>query len=115
LINNEIYYAATRFAYFYSLLKNINLSENKYALNNLAYFLIDTEINLVEGISLAEKEFQTDFLNAQIRGTLGWGYYKRNNPEKAMELLQKADAMTAKFDSSIRKHLQRVQDAMANQ
>jgi tetratricopeptide (TPR) repeat protein len=91
------------------------LPENEYIINNLAYFLIDREINLIEGITLAKRAFQKDSLNAGIRATLGWGYFKQGKIEQAFRLLKKADDLTAKYEHRIRKQLEEVRKALAKQ
>jgi TolB-like protein len=64
--------------------------ENKYLMNNLAYFLIDKERNINEGIELAEKVLKTnpDAINAL--SIKGWGLYKQGKYQDALDFLQKS-------------------------
>jgi tetratricopeptide (TPR) repeat protein len=50
---------------------------NTYRLNNLAWFLIDKDINIKEGIELAEKELKLQPDNYLYLDCKGWGLYKQ--------------------------------------
>jgi len=71
--------------------KSLSLEiENPERINNLAYFLIDKDRNINEGLKLADKALNLrpdfyDFLHSK-----GWGFYKQGKYQEALEILQKS-------------------------
>lgn len=63
---------------------------NPARINNLAYFLIDNDRNLKEGLSLADSalKFKPDSYNFLY--TKGWGLYKMGKLQEALDILQKS-------------------------
>jgi len=64
--------------------------ENPNWMNVLAYFLIDKDLNINEGLELIDKALikspdKYNFLHAK-----GWGLYKQGKYQEALELLQKS-------------------------
>ncbi len=64
--------------------------ENPLRMNNLAYFLIDNNLNLDEGMKIVNKALELSPDNCEFLHTLGWGYFKQGNYQKALEILQKS-------------------------
>jgi tetratricopeptide (TPR) repeat protein len=86
--------------------------KNADYLNSLAYLLIDKDINVNEGVELAQKAHQLDPQNFNIIDTLGWGLYKQGNIEQAVQYLEQADDLAPKYQHEINQHLKKVRASM---
>jgi Tfp pilus assembly protein PilF len=64
--------------------------ENPVRLNDLAYFLIDKELDINEGLKLVDKalELKPDYYN--YLHTKGWGLYRQGKYQEALGILQKS-------------------------
>lgn len=89
-------------------------SSDQEALKDLAYLLIEKEINVNEGVMFAERASEIDSLDYRIMDTLGWGYYKQEKYELAAKILEKAESRTAKYNRLIREHLEKAQSTLQN-
>jgi tetratricopeptide (TPR) repeat protein len=65
-------------------------SESQWALNNLAYFLIENNRDIKEGLDLVEKALRSSPENYDLLDTKGWGLYKQGRYQEAKEILQKS-------------------------
>jgi tetratricopeptide (TPR) repeat protein len=65
-------------------------AESPVRLNDLAYFLIDKDRNVKEGIELVEKALEIKPENYLYLHTKGWGLYKLGKYKEALEVLQKS-------------------------
>lgn len=73
------------------LLKALELfPDQPLALNYLGYSWIDQNVNLERGLSLVKKAVQLKPEDGYIVDSLGWGYYKIGNYDKAVTYLEKA-------------------------
>lgn len=59
-------------------------------LNNLAYFLIDKDRNINEGLELIDIALKLSPDNYSYLHTKGWGLYKQGNFREAQDILQKS-------------------------
>lgn len=59
-------------------------------LNYLGYSLIDRGLKLDEAIEMVKKALEKDPDNGAYLDSLGWGYYKKGDYEKAKEYLEKS-------------------------
>ena len=59
-------------------------------MNNLAYFLIEKDRNVNEGMELVDKVLETYPDNFNYLHTKGWGLFKQGNYREALEILQKS-------------------------
>jgi tetratricopeptide (TPR) repeat protein len=64
--------------------------ENPDRLNTVAYFLIDKERNIIEGMGLADKALNLSPAYYEYLHTKGWGLYKQGKYQEALEILQKS-------------------------
>jgi TolB-like protein/Tfp pilus assembly protein PilF len=90
--------------------------ENPVRLNNLAWFLIDNDRNINEGLELVDKalNISPDYYNFLY--TKGWGLYKQEKYEEALEILQKCwDSKPWHYHHEIYLHLEEVKKAISNQ
>jgi tetratricopeptide (TPR) repeat protein len=74
--------------YYY---KSLSLEpENPVGINNLAYFLINKDRNISEGMELLKLALDLDSENYNCLHTQGWGLYKQGKYREAFEILQKS-------------------------
>lgn len=64
--------------------------ENPDRLNYLAYFLIDRDRNITEGMNLVVKVLELNPDNYQYLRTKGWGLYKQGKYKEALSILQRS-------------------------
>jgi adenylate cyclase len=90
-------------------------SENPNRLYNLAYFLIDKDRNINEGMELVDKalELKPDYY--WYLDCKGWGLYKQGKYEEALDLLEKSRDLGLYYRQQVQLHIQEVKKAIANQ
>lgn len=93
------------------------IPENPSAINNLAWFLIDNDLNIGEGLEIVDKVLGEKGPDYYIfLDTKGWGLYKMGRYEEALEILQKSwDLIPYHYDHEIYLHLEAAKKAVANQ
>ena len=64
--------------------------DNPIAQNNLAWLLVDNDLNLEEALSLAKEVKRKYPENPEIADTLGWAFYKLGRYEEAVVQLERA-------------------------
>jgi tetratricopeptide (TPR) repeat protein/TolB-like protein len=74
---------------YYRMALSLN-PENRGRLKNLAYFLIDKERNINEGLTLADSLLKLSPENYGYMDTKGWGLYKQRKYIEALEILNKS-------------------------
>jgi len=89
--------------------------ENPARLNNLAWFLIDKDRNVNEGLELIDKALELSPDDWLILDTKGWGLYKQSKFKEALEFLQKADSLKPIYDHEIYLHLEAAKKAVGSQ
>ncbi len=88
---------------------------NPTKMNELAYFLINHDRNLDEGIKLNEKALELNPADWHFLDTKGWGLYKQGKYEEAIKVLK--DAWPLKPSSYLDDgylHIQTVEKALSN-
>jgi tetratricopeptide (TPR) repeat protein len=88
--------------------------ENPDRMNNLAYFLIDKDRNLEEGMSLIEEALKINPDSYLYLHTKGWGLYKKGLYPEALELLQKSWDLRRQrsiYDHTASTHLEKAKKA----
>jgi len=68
----------------------LSLKRDIVRLNNLAYFLIDKERNISEGLGIADSLLKLNPENYNYMDTKGWGLYKQGKYSEALEILNKS-------------------------
>jgi tetratricopeptide (TPR) repeat protein len=89
--------------------------ENQNRINTLAYFLINKEINTVEGLKLVEKALEISPENYSFLDTKGWGLFKQGKNNEALELLEKSWKFKPRYIHRTYLHIQEVKKAVAEQ
>jgi tetratricopeptide (TPR) repeat protein len=87
-------------------------------INSLAYFLIDKDRDINEGLNLIEKALSLSPDNYEYLDTQGWGLYKQGKFKEALETLQKSWDLrlrNAIYDQDAFLHLDAARKAIANQ
>ncbi|MBG0861157.1 MAG: tetratricopeptide repeat protein, partial [Bacteroidales bacterium] len=93
-------------------------SENLSIMISLAYFLIDKNRNISEGMKLADKALVSDSENYYYLHVKGWGLYKQGKYKEALDILKKSWDIRreeAVYDHEAFLHLEAAKKAVANQ
>jgi tetratricopeptide (TPR) repeat protein len=93
-------------------------SESQLAMNNLAYFLIDKNRNVTEGMELTEKALRLNPEDYDLLDTKGWGLYKQGRYQEARDVLQKSWDLRrqyADYNHSAFLHLEAAKKAVFDQ
>ena len=92
--------------------------ENAAKMISLAYFLIDKDQNIGEGIDLINKALELSPDDYSALSVKGWGLYKQGKYNVALDLLQKSWDMrmqNARYDHRAFLHLQAAKKSVAGQ
>jgi len=84
-------------------------------MNDLAYFFIDNNRNINEGLELVDKALVLNPDNYEYLHCKGWGLYKQGKYKGALEFLQKADSVKPIYDHELFLHLEAAKKAVAGQ
>jgi tetratricopeptide (TPR) repeat protein len=88
---------------------------NPARINDLAWLLINNDINVNEGVDLIEKALELKPDNWYYLDTKGWGLYKLGRYEEAMKVLNDSWDLRPVYDHEGYQHIQEVEKALANQ
>ena len=89
--------------------------DNPDRLNALAYFLIDSDRKINEGLELIDKALKiipNDYLMIDTRG---WGLYKQGKYQEALDVLQKSWDLNPVYDHEVYLHLEAAKKALAGE
>jgi tetratricopeptide (TPR) repeat protein len=89
--------------------------ESPHMINNLAWFLIDKDQNISEGMVLIVKALELSPDNYNMLDTKGWGLYKQGKYQEALDVLQKSWDLKPFYDHEIFLHLEAAKKAVAGQ
>jgi tetratricopeptide (TPR) repeat protein len=89
--------------------------DNSDRLNNLAWFLIDKDRNINEGLKLNDKALILSPDNYYMLDTKGWGLYKQGKYKEALEFIEKSWDLRPIYDHDLYLHLETVKKAVAGQ
>jgi tetratricopeptide (TPR) repeat protein len=89
--------------------------KNPIRLNNLAWFLIDKDRNINEGIELFDKARRLNLDEFNYMDGKGYGLLKQGKYKEALEFLEKADSLKPNYIHSTYLHLEAAKKAVANQ
>ncbi len=89
-------------------------SEKPDKLNTLAYFLIDKDRNINEGLELVDSALKSSPDNYSYLDCKGWGLYKQGKYKEALELLEKSWDLKPIYDHEVFLHLEAAKKAIAN-
>lgn len=89
--------------------------EDPVRMNNLAWFLIDQDRNITEGMKFIDKALELTPHEYYMLDTKGWGLYRQGKYEDALKFLQKADSIKPVYDHELFLHLESAKKAVAEQ
>lgn len=89
--------------------------ENPERMNALAWFLIETDRNVDEGIELINKALELVPDDYLYLGTKGWGLFKHGKNKEALEILEKSWDLKPVYNHEIFLHIEEVKKAIAGQ
>ena len=87
--------------------------ERPARMNNLAWFLIDNDRNINEGLDLIDDALKLEPDNYIYLDTKGWGLFKQGKYQEALEFLEKSWALKPVYDHELYLHLEAVKKAVA--
>ena len=83
-------------------------------MNNLAWFLIDNDRNINEGLDLIDNALKLEPDNYIYLDTKGWGLFKQGKYQEALEFLDKSWALKPVYNHEVYLHLEAVKKAVAS-
>jgi len=92
--------------------------ETPLRINNLAYFLIDKDRNITEGLELVHNALELSPDNYMSLHGKGWGLYKQGKYKEALGILQKSwdlRMQNANYNHAAFLHLEEAKKAVASQ
>jgi len=89
--------------------------EDPYFMNVVAWFLIDKDRNINEGLDLVDKALESDPGASNYLDTKGWGLYKQGKNKEALDLLEKAWKLKPVYSHEMYLHLEAAKNAVAEQ
>ncbi|MEN8122870.1 MAG: hypothetical protein ABFS35_21200, partial [Bacteroidota bacterium] len=87
---------------------------NPSRMYNLAWFLIDNDINVNEGLELVQKALEQESDDWYYLDTKGWGLYKQGKYEEALKILNDSWELRPYYDHEGFQHIQEVEKALKN-
>jgi len=88
---------------------------NPVRMNDLAWFLIDHDINVDKGVDLIQKSLEISPDDWYSLDTKGWGLYKQGRVEEALKVLTDAWELRPTYDHEGYLHIQEVEKALSSQ
>jgi tetratricopeptide (TPR) repeat protein len=79
-------------------------SSDSLLLNYLGYSYIDRDVDLEKGFELIKKALEKDPENSSILDSYAWGFFKKKQYDKALEIANKAISITP-YDAVLTDHL----------
>jgi tetratricopeptide (TPR) repeat protein len=92
--------------------------DNPNGYNYLAYFLLDNDRNIEEGLQLVNAALISDPEDYEFLHTKGWGLYKQGKYKEALEILQRSWDLRRKnaiYDHEAYLHLGSAKKAVTSQ
>lgn len=123
-------FITTGLAFIYSEADSLDIAEEYYRksltllpehpdmINNIAYFLIDKNRNISEGLDIINTALEFSPDNHKYLHTKGWGLYKQGNYKEALEILERSWDLRreyARYNHDAYLQLEAAKNALANQ
>ena len=96
--------------------KALTLQYNADRLGTLAYFLIDNDRNISEGLELIDEALKLSPGDCRYLHTKGWGLYKQGKHQEAVDILQQSWSLRMKnavYSYTAWQHLEAAKKAVA--
>ena len=105
--------------YYRQALSSVELtSDNSWYFYQFAWFLIDKDRNIEEGMTLANKVLKVSPDDYDLLDTKGWGLYKQGKKEEALEFIERSWNLrmkNARYNHEAYLHLEEAKKAVAGQ
>jgi len=88
---------------------------NPERMHDLAWFLINNDIDINEGVDLVEKALKIDPEDPYYLDTKGWGLYKQGRYEEALQFLNESWDCKSAYMHEVFQHIQAAEKALAEQ
>jgi tetratricopeptide (TPR) repeat protein len=88
---------------------------NPERMNSLAYFLINSDRDIKEGLGLISKALELSHDEYYMLETKGWGLFKQGRYNEALELLNKSWDLSPFYSHDTFLHLEAAKKAVAGQ
>ena len=99
-----------------SVIKNFQIAlkddDNPTFANYLGYLLIDYDIDINEGINYVKNALNIEPNNPAFLDSLAWGYYKLNQCEESLEIMNKIDKEILESEKEIKEHLEQIRKCL---
>jgi len=96
--------------------QGLNLDpENPSRMNSLAWFLINNDVNIDDGIKIINKALKLEPDNWYYLDTKGWGLYKQGRYEESQKILNGSWHLRPYYNHAGYQHILEVEKALANQ
>ena len=89
--------------------------DNLTLLNDLAFFLIDKDRNIKEGLGLVDKAYMLGLDEFNYADAKGLGLYKQGKYEEALKLLERSWELKPSYDHELYLHIEAARKAVAGQ
>ena len=89
--------------------------QNPNRINDLAYFLINNDIKINEGVALIEKALVLSPEDWYALDTKGWGLYKQGKYNEALQVLNYAWELRPVYDHEGYQHIEEIKKTLASQ
>lgn len=88
--------------------------ENLDRIQNLAFFLIDNDRNIKDGLDLVDRGLKSNPNNYSFLDCKGWGLYKEGRYNESLEILQKSWELRGRYNHDAFLRLEEVKKAVAD-
>jgi adenylate cyclase len=89
--------------------------DNAFRIYDLAWFLIDKDRNINEGLELIDSALVLRPDHYLLLDCKGWGLYKQGKYKEALEILEKSRVLSPYYRHAVYLHIQEVKKAIASQ
>jgi len=84
-------------------------------MHDLAWFLINNDIDVNEGVDLVEQALELDPENPYYLDTKGWGLYKQGMYDEALQNLNDSWDFRSAYEHEVYQHIQAAEKALIEQ
>jgi tetratricopeptide (TPR) repeat protein len=89
--------------------------ENPVRMNNLAYFLINTDRNVEEGLALIDRALEMKPDDYRFLHTKGWGLFRQGNYTEGLNFLERSWYLKPIYSHPLYLHLEEAKKAAGRQ
>ena len=94
------------------LLNVVEHTDEAVYLNYLGYLLIDHDIDVQSGIEYVRRALEYEKDSPFYLDSLAWGYYKKGECKKALELMKQVEKSLGKDDAEVTSHIKAIKQCI---